>query len=78
MITEYKLTDKQRQKIAELRQKIFELEMQIASIYLIAPVRYITEREEECERVRKYFCYTDKPLKQGIVKINTSEVASDD
>lgn len=74
MKTEYILTDEQKKLIHELNQKIFDLQMQIGCIYAMAPVRYITETEEECDNVRKYFCFTDKPLKQGIVKFNKSEV----
>lgn len=74
MRTEYILTDEQKKQIHELNQNIFDLQMQIGCIYAMSPVRYITETEEECDNVRKYFCFKDKPLKQGIVKFNKSEV----
>lgn len=74
MKTEYLLTDEQKKQIHELNQKIFDLQMQISSIYLMANVRYITETEEEAESVRKYICFDDVVKKQGIVKINKSEV----
>ena len=75
MKTEYILTDEQKQKIHELNQKIFDLQMQISYIYAMAPVRYITETEEECDNVRKYLLAIDtQQLKQGIVKIKKSEV----
>lgn len=74
MKTEYILTDEQKKRIAELNAKIFDLQMQIGAIYLMSPVRYITETEEECDNVRKYISYMDTPLKQSVVKINTSEV----
>ena len=70
MKTQYLLTDKQKQRIHELNKKIFELEMEIASIYSLSNVRYITETEEEAERVKKYFCYGDKLLPRNcVVKI---------
>ena len=79
MRAKYFLTDEQKERIRNLNEQIFELEMKIASIYSMARVRYITESEEECENVRKYLCYTDNPLKtQGIVKINESEVVNHD
>lgn len=75
MKTEYILTDEQKQKIHELNQKIFDLQMQISYIYAMAPVRHITETEEECDNVRKYLLAIDtQQLKQGIVKIKKSEV----
>lgn len=75
MKTEHILTDEQKKQIHELNQKIFDLNMQIASIYAMAPVRYITETEEECDNVRKYILAIDtQQLKQGIVKFNKSEV----
>lgn len=74
MKTEYILSDEQKKQIYELNKKIFDLQMQISTIYAMAPVRYITETEEECDNVRKYICFMDRPLKQGIVKFNKSEV----
>ena len=75
MKTEYILSDEQKKQIHELNQKIFDSQMQISNVYAMAPVRYITETEEECDNVRKYILAFDKqPLKQGIVKFNKSEV----
>ena len=70
MKEEYILSDEQKKEIARLNHMIFDLKMKIASIYMMAKVRYITETEEECENVRKYFCISDKPpLSQGVVNI---------
>lgn len=70
MKTEYILSDAQKAEISRLSEMIIDLNAQIAAIYLKSRVRYITETEEECKMVQKYFYEINKPL-QGIVKINT-------
>lgn len=53
MRTEYSLTDWQKERINKIKQQIEELERELATIYLAAPIRLITETEEEADDLRR-------------------------
>lgn len=53
MRTEHSLTDWQKDRINKIKQQIEELEGELARIYLAAPIRIVTETEEEADELRR-------------------------